>query len=183
MREGNVNGNWKGGLCGFKTADELLNMSSMVKEEIKTRIMSRCVTEPESGCWVWTAEVFKSNGRARLSLGNNAHVAYRLSYVLFKGGTEGLCVLHSCDNVLCVNPEHLWLGTNADNTADMFAKGRNPRQDGSHNPMAKLNEERVAKIKVRLRKGDRQNRIAMDEGVSKGTINLIATGKTWRHVP
>lgn len=106
----------------------------------------------------------------------------RVSFVVFNGIVGTLNVLHTCDNTICVNPEHLWLGTNKDNTQDMFQKGREAPQHGTHNPMAKLNDEKVKEIKQRLANGESQRDIARSCHVCFQTINLIAVGKTWRHV-
>lgn len=180
-RKGCKNGNWKGGLTKFKRADELLRMPEEVKEEVWRRLLTACRKDQKTGCWNWKGKVFKCNGRAKLVLGTN-FLASRLIYVLAKGATGGLCVLHTCDNVLCVNPAHLFLGTNADNSADMVAKGRSLDQTGSLNHHAKLDEVVVAEIKTRLRGGERQNRLAREFEVSKQTVNLIALGKRWSHV-
>ena len=76
----------------------------------------------DSGCWEWVGPR-QPNGYGVIAEGLSTH---RFSYERFKGAIPlGMCVLHSCDNKICVNPEHLFLGTNNDNTQDMMAKGRN----------------------------------------------------------
>jgi ribosome-binding protein aMBF1 (putative translation factor) len=109
-------------------------------------------------------------------------VAYRVSWIIFKVDTNGLGVLHTCDNVICINPKHLWLGTPAQNSADMVAKGRSLDQRGSKNHAAVLTEEVVAFVKRRLSEGANQTHLAAEIGVCKSTINQIAKGKTWRNV-
>lgn len=181
MREGSNNGNWKGGICSFITADELLLAPKTLQDEILRRLIDNAELNTENDCWEWTGGVFKSNGRACLSLGKR-HLAYRLMYVLQKGPTNGLLVLHRCDNVLCINPEHLFLGTNKDNSTDMILKGRQRNQDGSLNSMAKLDEDKVRIIKQMLREGYTQRAIAKEFGVHFGTISLIKLGYTWSYV-
>lgn len=181
IHAGSSNPNWNGGISLVRYADEILSLSDGTIEEIYHRFTTLYHIDNESGCWVWTGGVFKKNGRAKLVLGTNL-LASRVSYVLYKGLTGEMCVLHTCDNVLCVNPDHLWLGTNADNSADMVVKGRSAPQHGTLNPRALLTEEIVGVVKVRLRNGERQNKIAVELGVCKATINNIATGRAWRHV-
>lgn len=83
------------------------------------------------GCWYWTGDVYtgwKNNDgkRARLKINKRQTSASRIAYQLYKGPIpEGLFVCHTCDNPLCVNPDHLWVGTSGDNMRDMVRKNRN----------------------------------------------------------
>lgn len=84
------------------------------------------------GCWYWIGQISKnkkwpSHVRPYLKIGQNPEIAYRFAYRHFKGDIPtGLCVLHTCDNPICVNPNHLFVGTKQDNTYDMMNKGRKP---------------------------------------------------------
>src|SRR3954463_5248397 len=97
--------------------------------------------EPFSGCWLWTAGVM-SNGYGAHYEGSRQISAHRYSWKLHHGVIpSGLHVLHKCDTQLCVNPSHLFVGTNADNVADARRKGRFPT--GGRHPSSKLTEEDV----------------------------------------
>lgn len=87
----------------------------------KTKVCD--LSNPDS-CWVWTACINQS-GYGMFWHETKMELAHRVSFSLFKKeNTEGLCVLHKCDNRICVNPEHLFLGTNLDNMKDRNQKGR-----------------------------------------------------------
>lgn len=131
-------------------------------------------------CWNWTAG--KSDGYGSI-YGNGTRVrTHRLSYELHFGQIpRGLFVCHSCDNRSCVNPNHLWLGTNADNMADKARKGRGTI--GVKNPGAKIDEATVLKISAAYRGqiGD-ITRIASEFGVGYFTVFNVVHKKKWRHL-
>jgi len=92
---------------------------------------------------------------------------------------EGKLVCHTCDTPLCINPDHLFIGTNADNIQDCVKKGRAARAKGSRNGNAKFDEGQVIEIKVLLNQGNSRRKIAREFGVAHQTVNAINTGKTW----
>jgi hypothetical protein len=109
---------------------------------------------PFHECWEWTASK-SGDGYGAFKIKGKQYSAHRVSYELNHGPIpKGKCVLHSCDNPLCVNPQHLWLGTHLDNSKDKIFKGRNVitygekvSHPGEKNPAAKLTEEIVKQIR------------------------------------
>ena len=98
----------------------------MVAKTLEERFISKSVPQP-SGCVEWSGHR-NEKGYGRIGTLGGAISAHRLAWKLAFGEIpNGLCVCHSCDNPPCVNVEHLWLGTHADNAADKVAKGRQSR--------------------------------------------------------
>lgn len=132
------------------------------------------VPEPNSGCWLWTS------GWDRDSYGimsGNVR-ANRASYEMHIGPIPyGMHVCHKCDTPPCVNPSHLFLGTNEDNTKDRHAKGRTAK--GSRNGYAILSESQVIEI---LSLDGPCKDVAELFNVSISTISHIRTGRSWKHV-
>jgi len=94
---------------------------------------------------------------------------------------EGLNVLHRCDTKPCINTDHLFLGTQADNMIDMESKGRgvHPQLPGERNPSARLTEQQVLDIRSDPRS---HSVVAADYGVCKATIAHARSGRNWRHL-
>ena len=146
----------------------------------KERIESKVEKIPEAGCWIWMGAT-QVRGYGELISHGRKHFAHRASYQAFVGPIpEGMNVCHSCDNVYCVNPAHLFLGTQKQNLEDMAKKGRSTI--GERNPMAKLTEENVREIKEHLKQGHHPYQIGKRFGVTASAINLIKLGKRWKNV-
>lgn len=150
---------------------------------LESRFWVYVVRKSQNDCWLWTGAKM-SRGYGVIGTRRTTTLAHRLSWELHNGpipkgsGYHGTCVLHRCDNPPCVNPEHLFLGTNAENTADKMAKGRHPRGTSSH--MAKLTEEQV--IHIRQSK-DPHRTIAAKFGISRPNVSVIKHKKSWAHIP
>ena len=141
-------------------------------------------------CWLWLGYKVK-DGYGALTLSEKAIgkrrtcVAHRLSWMLCKGPIpKGFYVLHDCDNPPCVNPAHLFLGSQFDNMRDMQHKQRGPNQKGSNNGRAKLTEKDVLYLREvwpTLKRGKKQ-KIAAKFDVAYSRIRDAVTGRTWKHL-
>ena len=111
-------------------------------------------------------------------------LAHRLAYCASKdldlSDIDGQVVCHSCDTPPCVEPQHLFLGTQADNMEDMAAKGRSTL--GSRNPNRKLVESDVLAIRKMRREGLTLKVISSVFGVNQASVSMICNRKTWNHV-
>lgn len=132
-------------------------------------------------CWLWL-DYHDENGRARFKYNGHRFMAARVADFLARGiDPADNYVLHTCDNPSCVRPTHLWHGTQADNVADMVAKGRHGRTGaaGTKQPKAKLDEDKVLFI---LESGMTQDELRLLLGVSQSLISMVKTNKVWKHV-
>lgn len=135
-------------------------------------------------CWLWTAwRNPMGYGTFRDPSMRRSVLAHRFSFELHTGQAPGdLMVCHRCDNPRCVNPEHLFIGTAKDNTADMLAKGRHrigDRARGEKHPMAKLSASDVADIRSRLQAGSRRSDLARMYSIGMSQMSRIARGVCW----
>lgn len=139
----------------------------------------------ENGCWYWTGSIKPRNGYGHMRNGRKDYNAHRLSYQIHKGSIPaGMEVMHTCDVPHCVNPDHLKLGTHAENMADCKAKGRHTH--GTKNPHAKLNEAQVRQIRAEFtrtsRKRSNSDELAAKYGVSRESITHIIARRTWSNL-
>ncbi len=131
-------------------------------------------------CWLWTRSTL-SSGYGRFWVDGRTVGAHRFSYQLFHGPlSSGLHVCHKCDNPACVNPNHLFAGTAADNVADRDLKNRQAR--GTRIASSKMTEAVVIRMFELRRQGFAQRDIATATGFSPQTVSSVLTGKGWSHM-
>lgn len=138
-------------------------------------------TKKTDGCWPWLGGT-DVNGYGKMSVDQKPQLASRVSYMLHFGDVPaGLGVLHKCDTPLCVNPDHLFLGTQADNVADMHTKGRANKRGlkGEEHHAAKVTPEIVRTIRAST---DTERDLAKRFGISNTTVHDIRKRRSWAHV-
>lgn len=128
-------------------------------------------------CWLW-AGGGKGNGYGAFNLEGTSEPAHRVSYKLFCGEippAQDVC--HSCDNRWCVNPDHLFLGTRAENMADCQRKGRTSGHYRKH-----LKEAQVQEVRRLLGAGHRITKVARITGISHSVVSNIGKGKSYGRI-
>lgn len=162
------------------------NLSDPVQRQyhgltVEDRLKRRVEIDPLTQCWLWTGSLSgKGYGQFRVD-SSRPQLAHRVSYGLFVGPPGDSFVLHRCDTPRCINPEHLFLGTQADNVADMQSKGRARKRGipGEANCQAKLTEASVRSIRL-SHASDAD--LAKQYGVGSSTVRDARHRKTWAHV-
>jgi hypothetical protein len=147
------------------------------------RFMDKVSPEPNSGCWLWAGDALTSGyGVVWISdIPRQRALAHRVSYEHHKGPIpDSMFVCHKCDVPACVNPDHLFLGTNAENTNDKVAKGR--QMKGQNVPSSKLTDEIVKDIRASVANGSTQKQMCDKYGIAPGTMSFVINRKTWKHV-
>jgi HNH endonuclease len=165
------------GTKGSKTG----NGREMRGQPLSVRLSSKCVKDELSDCILWTGT--KNNkGYGRLTYEKKQISVHRVAYELANGPiANGLFVLHSCDNPLCVNPEHLSLGNQTENMRQASERGRIrvPRCKGIEQGSSKLSEDDV--LKIRESTGTVIS-VAKEFNVAPSTISSIRLRKSWTHI-
>jgi hypothetical protein len=154
-------------------------VNAMLWKRVGDRLLARVEYDTNGGCWLWPGST-RSNGYATINVNGNNVSGHRAAWLAWKGEIPGgLSVLHKCDVRPCINPDHLFIGTKAENNADMARKGRTPNRKGEKNKAAKLSEAQVLEVMKRLADGDAPKDIAGDLSVSKMTVSDIKRGHSW----
>ena len=139
-------------------------------------------------CWEWTASKNKKGyGNFYISVGHSKDkhcLAHRRAWILTYGEIpQGLQVLHSCDNPPCVNPKHLFLGTNEDNVKDKIQKGRARNLMGEEHPNSKLTEDKVVKIRLLRSEGLTLQKIGSMYNIDLSTVGKVCNRQLWKQIP
>lgn len=178
-----------GRCCSLPCRDALNTLNAQPIESRMEQYIDR--TSSPNGCWIWTGArdsagygtVFlrmKQND-SKKSRKKDQDRAHRLMWIRNFGPIpEGIFVCHRCDNPPCCNPEHLFLGSPADNNLDSVIKGRKPKGERSWN--ARLTGSQVREIRMLRQKGHPLHFLAKQFGVKRTTISSIVHRRTWKHI-
>jgi hypothetical protein len=177
------------------TMGNISNKSRLERFMLKIKI-------EENGCWLWQGSTYYSKGGSDETYLNKKYGKYgsfkwistfknaknigahRCSYMLFKGEIpEGMLVRHSCNDSLCVNPEHLELGNHKQNKQDSIDSKRHSFGEGHCGYRNKLNQDQVQEIIKRCNNGESPTKIAPEYGVKRETIFGIKHNRIWKHLP
>lgn len=166
-----------------------------IKQSDIERFWSHVDKKSESECWVWKKSLCQ-RGYGKFQVGGKTIKANRFSMVA--SGIEipeNMCACHSCDNPPCCNPNHLWVGSSADNQRDRAAKGRSSKGErnpskthpelfrGENNHAHQLTSEAVSWLRENPPTGKNMNSEALKYSVSPSALRAAIVGSTWRHLP
>ena len=139
--------------------------------------------EKGEGCWNWTAAKDTSGYGKFANWPLGFERSHRISWSLHHGPVpQGMCVLHRCDNRLCVNPDHLFIGTRDDNNKDRMRKGRGGSASGVRNGNSKLNPIQVDEIRLHYALGATFRELATKYQIDWKTAKQIALRQIWKGV-
>lgn len=151
-------------------------------KNLSSRLAKHSMYEPNTGCLLWLGSL-ATGGYGQIRLGRETWAAHRIAYFLEFGSFDrSLCVCHRCDVTICINPEHLFLGTDADNNADKIRKGRDKSPHGESVYRSKLKEGDIVEIFRLRQRGLTHQEIGRHFGVHRFTIAGVLHRRNWKHV-
>jgi len=158
-----------------------------IRQDPATRFWSKVNILSANECWEWKGPVSKPGGYGNFSVGGKRSpdyrqwLAHRYSWVLTNGPIpDGMNVCHKCDNRLCVNPSHLFLGTTAENVADKVSKDRQAQGESSGG--SKLTAKQIAEIVDLYNAGALQREIGTIAGIAQASVSRVLRRQTWKCV-
>lgn len=157
----------------------------MSDEQRTAKFWSRVKKTDGDGCWAWTGAT-NGPGYGKIWDGKRVEMAHRFSHRVAVGPIPpGIEVCHKCDNPICVRPDHLFLGTRADNSRDAYRKGRlvlvRINSTGFGVPK-KMNATKIRAIRAAYETGESQQAIADRHGVHQTFVSAVVRRRCWRHV-
>jgi hypothetical protein len=170
-------------------------VKGFVKVPLEKRFWSKVNKNAPNGCWEWTGS--NTHGYGQIWVNGRLHRANRVSYEIHFGEIpDGLFVCHKCDNPACINPDHLFLGTNSDNMKDCSLKGRIGFQKypwiihlkkkhtskGEKHSQAKLKEDQVVQMRRLFNDGMSIKNIAAIYKINPSHVGKIIRFKYWTHL-
>ena len=154
-----------------------------ITEKRAARFWSRVDKQGQYDCWNWKGKPHRGQGYGgfRLGVRNQTFRVNRVAWLLTKGPIpDGMLVCHHCDNRMCVNPSHLFLGTYANNNRDRAVKGRGCGRKNNSGP--RLRPSDVRAIRREAASGVKRVAIARNYGVSYAAVWAILSGRSWKKV-
>jgi hypothetical protein len=148
---------------------------------ISQRLELQTVPVAECGCWIWMGKL-NQYGYGRINIGGAYQGTHRVSWEVHRGKIpDGLHVLHHCDIRSCINPDHLFIGTDADNVRDCIKKGRarHVGMKGEKHHKAKVTAKQV----LMIRTSQKKPKFFIEKfGLSKSQVSAIRTKRSWSHI-
>lgn len=173
-----ANVKWVGKFCCRKHYREYARTEGTI-----LRFWKRVKVRSKDECWEWIGRVDK-HGYGRIEREGTDVLASRIAMEIKLGRslTSKECSLHSCDNPACVNPKHLWLGSQGDNMKDMVKKGRSSRLPGESNGKSRFKTQEILRMRKLFDSGKRIIEIAREYKTAQPVINRIVHRKRWKHI-